>query len=869
MKRLLKRLRALVWRRNLDVDLQDEMAFHLAMKADETGDPMAAQRQFGNLSAIKESCRELWMFTSLESWWFDLRFALRTLGRSPTVTWVAIAALALGIGANTTVFTVVSSALSFEMGVEHVERLVMITPGESVRNDPFWPSFVNFRELRAQLKSIEDLAAYRFRPVNLSDSRTFPERYSCVQMTSSAWNLVSRQALLGRHVTPGDERPDAAPVVVLSHRLWQNRYGADHGIVGKTIRIDEVPRTIVGVMPSGIQFPEDTDLWTPLTLPDIITAQQQGELLLFARLKPDIPLAAARTEVDAVARRLAPPSSKPSSGLVADVRPFLELIGVYAGRRILFAVVIAVAFVLLIVCADVANLLLARATERAREISIRVAIGAGRARIIRQLLIESVLLASAGGCGAFLVAIAGLRWFDRISSQGQRPSWVDFSMNGRAFAYLAAVSICAGILFGLAPAFQLAKVDVNSAMKDGGRGAQGGVRGNRLSALLVVFQMALCVVLLAGAGLLIHSSLNWYSAPLGFNASNIMTMRISLPEIKYPHREERISFYTRLKASLESLPGVQAVSIASALPLGGSMRWLGEVEGAPADARHAPDVGSLIVGPDYFRVLQVPLHRGRFFNALDGVTGPQVAVVNESFAAKFWPGQDALGKRFRRFPQGSNEPWFTVAGVIPDIPQTHNRPLQTSPLVYVPYASDPQGAVYVVTRTTVPPQNLFEAARRTVQALDENLPAQELTSLQSRLDRQRLNVSAFSTLFTVFAAVALLLASVGLYAVICQSISRRIQEIGIRMAVGASRRDILKLVLMQGMRHTVFGLAAGLPLAFGLTRVLRGALVGVSPGDPFTFASVVIVLMLASLLGCAVPAYRAIHVDPLVALRFE
>ena len=870
MNRLRKRLRALWRRRQLDRDLEDEIAFHLAMQAEEGRDPAAVRRQFGNATSLKESCRELWMFAALETWWQDVRYAVRTLARSPMVTWVAVIALALGIGADTTMFTVIRSALSFDMGVDHIERLVIVTPGLGPQRGAFGQSFPGFLDLRPRIKSITDLAAYRMAFVNVSDARALPEVHPAVQMTSSGWGLVSRKPLLGRVFTSDDERADAVPGLVLSHRLWRSRYGEDPSILGKVVRVDEVARTVIGVMPAGMQFPEDTDLWTLLTPRDLLSGPGQRSSVVFGRLNSGITLPAARSEMDAVARSLSVEYPRKFQGLIVDLRPFLEVIGIYAARVILIAVLCAVTFVLLIVCADVANLLLARAAARAREISIRIAIGAGPSRIIRQLLVESTLLAIGGGCGGWLVALAGLWWFDRLTSNARRPSWIQFSMNTNAFVYLAAISIGAGILFGLAPALQMSKVDVNTGIKEGGRGAEGGMRGRRISNLLVVLQMALCVVLLAGAGLMIRSSVKLYNAPMALNPANVLTMRISLPEIKYPRVDDRAGFYQKLKTALRAVPGVKEVSLTSNPPLAGSMPFRGELEGAAvSDASHAPPWNAMLADADYFRTLQIRLRRGRPFTEQDGVAGPGVAIVNESFAARYWPGEDPLGKRVRSVGAGEPQPWLTVIGVAPDNPQNFQHPLEHDALIYLPYAAQPQPVVYFMARTAVPPGALSQPFRRAVQSLDEDLPAQDVSSLDDRISQQRLNVAAFGMLFSIFAAVALVLACIGLYAVIAHAVSRRIQEIGIRMAMGARRDHIVALVLIQGMRQVAIGLAVGLPLAFGVTRVLRGVLEGVSPGDPLTFFGVMAVLLLAGLLGCGIPAARALRVDPLVALRSE
>ncbi len=863
MNKFVKRLRALWLRRQLDRDLADEMAFHLAMNRQHTGDSTVAQRRLGNTTALQESCRELWAFTRLEAWWQDIRYASRTLRKSPLVTAAALVALALGIGANTTVFTIVGSALRFDMAVDHLEQLVVLHPGEGLANadsvDPRSHLSLDFANLRSQVKTVRNLAAYRFSAVNVSDSHTLPERYWRVQMTAAGWSLVRPKPLVGRGFGPGDGRADAASVALLSHRMWERRYGGDPSVVGQVIRIDDVDHVVVGVMPAGAQFPEDADLWTPVTVKDLVNPEFRESLLIFGRLADGVTLAATQSEVDGIARRAIPGKV---NGPVVNVRPFLEMIGVYDGRAMLYAMMFAVGFVLLIVCGDVANLLLGRAAARAREISIRIAIGAGRARIIRQLLVESVMLSTAGGVAGWLVAVCGLRWFDNMTAQGRRPSWIHFTMDARGFAYLAAISIGAGILFGLAPALQLARVDVNRGVKDGGRGAEG-PRSRRLSGLLVGFQMALCVVLLAASGLMIHSTVKLYNAPLAIDPANVLTMRVDLPETKYATPDRVSEFYRALETTLGGLPGVTRVSLASQLPLSGWRDFRGKVEDAAGKPVNVGELSGLLVDPNYFATLGVRLRQGQSFRKAEGV------VVNESFAAKFWPGQDPLGKRLRPAAGSDGPPWMTVLGVAADVQQNRLNPLERTPLFYLPYDAEPQRSVYVLARTAIPPGNLVEPFRRAVESLDRNLPAQDVMSLENHIAQQRLDAAVFGKLFTFFAAIALVLAWVGLYAVVAHAVSQRTQEIGIRVAMGGTRRHIFSLVVKQGMRQVFGGFAVGLPLALLVTRGLSRGLVGVSPADPATYAGVALVLALAGLLGCAIPARKAIRVDPLAALRHE
>jgi putative ABC transport system permease protein len=828
-------------RRRLDRDLEDELRFHLEMRGD--------ARRFGNATLIKEACREVWSFVWLESWWWDFRYALRMLARTPGVTTAAIAALALGIGANTAVYTIVSKAFSFDIGVDRPDRLVLIgiSPAHLAE---FSKNLFDPRVLRARVTSLDRVGAFRYGPVTLSDAAGPVERYSCFEISAGGIQMLGRPPLLGRVITADDERT-GAPLVMLSHGVWQDRYGADPSVIGKTVRVDEVARTIVGVMPAGMRFPEDTALWIPFS-----REARRNDPMLFARLTDGVTLPRARSEIEAFARSLIGGRAATREPLV-DVQPVLMLYGVYAARPLFIAQLVAVGFVLLIACADVANLLLGRAVVRGREISIRMAIGAGRARILRQLLVESAALAMAGGLIGWMIALAGLRWFDQATAKMQRPAWMDFSMNPHVLLYFAAITIGASVLFGLAPALRLARVDVNHSIKDGGQGASGGTRGRSIGNVLVAFEMALCMVLLAGAGLLIRSSLNVYRAPIGVDPSNLLTMQIDLPEGKYRRDEEQVAFHQQLKTRLESIAGVEGAALASALPTWGfgMARFQCELEGSRVAI---PAVEGLAISANYFRVMRAELRRGRAFQAHEAGT----VIVNEAFASEYFAGADPIGKHLR-----IGQEWLTVIGIAPNIQQDFRRPAERVPLIYMLYDASPQRSIFVTARTRVPPTGLAEAFRQELRSLDEDLPAYDLRTLDSRIAQNRLNVGSISALLTIFAGIALVMAFVGLYAVVAHAVSQRTQEIGIRMAMGAAPRDVLALVFVQGLRPATVGLLVGLAAALAVTRVLRMTLVGVSANDPATFAGVILVLATACVLGCAIPAWQAVRVDPVAALR--
>ena len=573
--------------------------------------------------------------------------------------------------------------------------------------------------------------------------------------------------------------------------------------------------------------------------------------------------------MNTIARTLAGQYPETNRGLTVSIRPIMEITGVYGMRPLFLVLFGAVGFVLLIACADVANMLLARAAGRAREISIRVAIGAGRARILRQLLIESVILSLGGGVLGWFVAMGGLRWFDAGTGDLVKPVWLNLKLDGTAYLYLAAVSVATGVLFGLAPALRLAKTDIHSSLKDGGYGTLGGRRSLRLASGLVAFEMALCVMLMAGAGLMIRSASKLYATPIGMNTANVLTMRINLPEAKYPRPLDVAAFHARLHQKLEALPGVEAEAATSNVPMFGWVEFPYEVEGRPRSGERLPRVSAIVASADYFRVGQLRARRGRPYRDEEALTGSPVVVVNESFAAKTWPGEDALGKRLRVVRGRDADAWVTVVGVAPDVLQNFRHPLEPEPLIYVPFGEAPARIAFLMARTAVPPQTLAQAFRTEVQHLDENLPVYEVRVLDNRIAENRLTTTLFGAICTVFAAIALVLASIGLYSVTAHSVSQRMQEFGMRMALGGTRRDILRLVFGQGMRPLAIGMALGLVLAVGVSRLLGMVLVGVSPGDPLTFAGAVVVLSAAGVLGCAAPARRAMRVDPIVALRYE
>jgi putative ABC transport system permease protein len=810
----------------------------------------------------------------------DIKFGLRTITRNPGIMTVAVLTLALGIGVNATVFTLSNAVLFKGLPFDRKDRVVYMGERDANRNERFgFVSYPDFRDWREGAKSFKGLSASTGWRVNLSDEKGLPDAYVGAQVSANLFRLIGQKPLIGRDFRDSDEARGAAPVAILTYGLWEQRYGRDPSAIGRTIRINSVPTIVIGVMPKDFAFPFNNDLWMPLVPTGDKEGRQTRVLVVIGRLADGVNIKEARAEMEAIGQNLADAYPTTNKGMVPVVENYNEF---YIGPQfsIIFqSMLVAVAFVLLIACANVANLMLARAAQRTREISLRIALGAGRQRIIAQLLVESVMLALAGGVFGWLLALWGTRTFDLATIPLGKPVWIDFSMDYRAFVYLVAISVGTGILFGLVPALRLSRLDVNSFLKDGGRGASVGRSGKHFAGVLVAAELALAVVLLAGAGLMIRSFLSVYQAQLGIKPEQILTMRLELPASKYPQGDAQILFHDRLRNRLEAIPGVETVALANYLPTGGSLALSYELASAPpVDKLRRPMVGALIISPNYFGAVGAPLLTGRAFTDADNGTAPPVVIVNRHFAEKAWPGQNAVGKQLRLFDMGSLSPlagppvtttWRTVIGVAPNIVQNDISPRQIDSLIYLPYRQKPAPDMAIVARTYVPPGKLGTAFRQGIQALDPDLPVYNVWTLSERLERNYWFQRAIGVLFSIFGGVALLLASIGLYATLAHSVSQRTQEIGVRMAVGATAQNIYGLVFGQGLRQLVIGLAIGLAGALALTHILKSVLVQVSPSDPTTFLLAVLVLSLAAALGCVVPAWRAVQVDANEALRRE
>ncbi len=779
--------------------------------------------------------------------------------------------LAVGIGVNATVFTVVNAVLfkGFPL-VKDNDRLLYITPKDS----NCCVSYPDFLDYRAQAKSFQGMAVVHGISKVVSDQTGFAENISVTEVSADTFKVTGQSPIMGRDFTPSDEAPGAAAVAMLNYGFWERRYGKDPAILGRTVRMNGAPTTIIGVMPEGYTFPQTGDMWVPLVQTEkVMSRENRDTWMAFGRLADGVTIANARAEMEVIGKQLGiayPLTDREHPPLVQKFDEFF--IGQNAAL-IYGSMWGAVGFVLLIACANLANLLLARAMGRSREISVRIALGAARWRIIRQLLIESVMLSSLGGLLGWLIAKWGVRTY--ALAMANKSSWliIDYRMDSQVLAYLIAISIGTGILFGLAPALRLSKLDVNATLRDGGRGATGSGHGKHLSALLVTGEMALAVVLLAGAGVMMRSFLKIHTADMGVNIDRILTASMDLPTARYPGAEQRISFYERLTTRLDAMPGVESVAIADSPPSWGSQKLPFELAGAPSASQIRPMVSALKISPAYFRTLEAKLLSGRELNDADAALGIPVAIVNQLFANKYWPGENPLGKRLRLFddktpPNATQKDWLTVVGVVSNIVQNDMNRQRVDPVVYLPYRQQPGGGMWVFVRTHAAPGSLATAFRREVHGLDSDLPMYGPLPLAASLERYW-DSRFYGALFLIFAAIALLLASIGLYTVIAHAVSQRTQEIGIRLAIGATAQDILKLVFVQGMIPLGIGLTIGLAASLAVNRVLESMLVRVSPADPVTLVAVSAVLIFSAALGCWIPARRAMRVDPVVALRHE
>ena len=798
----------------------------------------------------------------------DIRYAARMLVKKPSFTIIVIVALAIGIGANTAIFSVVKSILLTPLPYKNQDRISMIwmdNPKLAVSED--WHPYPNYLDFKEQNQVFEDMAAFNTRSFNLTGAGE-PVRVSGIWTTASLFSVLGVDPARGNVFTEAEEEPGKDLVVVLSHGLWQRTFGGDPGVIGQSISMNGVSRTVIGIMPASFSFPDKkTEFWIPLALNP---RQRQARFAIsykaVGRLKPGVTMAQAREDMGAIAKRLDDQYSQSGYGTNLVLLHDQETRQV---RPALLVLLGAVAFVLLIACANVANLLLARAAMREKEVAIRLALGAGRARLIRLLLTESGLLALAGGAAGLLLAIWGLKLIVALSP-ADIPRLDHTRVDLPVLAFTLGISLLTGVIFGLVPALQATRPDLTDSLKEGDRGSTGGIRGMRIRNILVVAEVVFSLILLIGAGLMIRSFIRLQQFDFGFNPDRAITMRVQLPGSKYRGAKPINDFYQQLLTRLENVPGIQAVGATSSVFLTDTPNSTNfSIEGRPVpQGAEAIEVPLDSITPGYFGVMGVPLLKGREFDNRDINGATPVAIINDTFARRFFPDEEPVGKRYVYGRPAPDNPWITIVGVVADTRRTgFDRPVR--PETFLPEAQAADNVLTVIARTTADPAGFAAVLRSEVWAIDKDQSVFDIRPMSAILSEMMSQRRFNMLLLGVFAAVALILAAVGIYGVISYSVTQRTHEIGIRIALGAERRHVLSLVVSRAMLLVAIGIGIGSAASLMLTRLMSTMLFNVSAADPATFIAIAAVLAFVALGACVAPALRAARVDPMVALRYE
>jgi putative ABC transport system permease protein len=876
------------WGANVEADIDDEMRFHLETRIEELVErgltPHAARDQaleeYGDVRTIRRELREIDRRThgrraNAERWdalMLDVRFAVRTLRRSPAFAAIAIVCVALGVCVTTTIFSAVHGILIRPLPYERDEELVSVyaqNVGRDIRGaNVSYPDYISWRDAN---RSFSTLALWTWSSHAFSGDGGEAERVEGASITANLLPMLGVRPILGRRFVPEKDQDGRDYVVLLGYGLWQRRFGGDSSVVGRTITVNARPHVVVGVMPPQFNFPERGEAWVPFGAPASLLEQRSSRQYAGAlgRLKPGVTLEQARADLARISTELQRAYPRENAGWSTQLVPLREDL-VRELRRALLVFAGAVALVLLIACANVANLMLARGATRQREIAIRVAVGAGRGRLIRQVLTESLVLAAAGGMLGAGLSYFGVRLL-RLAFPESLPFYISLELDRPALAFAVLATTLAGVLFGLAPAIRATHVDLTGSLKEGGRGSGDGSGRSRMRASLVVAEVALSVVLMIGAMLLIRSYRALEGTNLGFDEQGIVSLRISLPRVKYDTPQRTSAFYDRLLERVRALPGVESVGAAQGTPFSGwDVHYRLSVEGQPP-ARPAQelDTHAQFVTPDYLRTIGVPIVRGRGLSPMDRDTLAPVGVVNEVFVRRFFSGADPIGKRVKLGSVESGSPWVTIVGVMRDY-HHYRLPQEMDQAVFLPATVNPPLTMSLAIRTSLPdPHDIVPAVRAALRELDTSIPAFRIQTFDEIVARSLWRQRLQGRVLGVFATLAVTLASIGLYGVVAYAVTQRTRELGVRMALGATRRHVLGLVLGQGARLTLLGVALGTVGALALSRVIASLLYGITATDPLTFLAVPAVLATVAVLASYAPARRAMRVDPLVSMRAE
>jgi putative ABC transport system permease protein len=878
-----RRVHSLLDGSSADAELQHEIEIHiqqltnqaLAAGMTEAEARTMALREFGPIDQIKQKCRDTRRVSWIQDFVQDLRYGVRMVRQSPAFTAVAVITLALGVGANTAIFSIVDAVLLRSLPYADPNQLVRMLQAPLNRPEALTGiSFRDYTELRAQNHVFSEMAGNTFHDLTLTGAGE-PTIVNTADVTPEIFPLLNAKPLLGRTLLPDDGKPGAAAVAVLSENLWRSRFGSNPGLIGQSIDLDMRSFTVVGILPASFRYPEGAphqDVWIsvrqdPLFGP--LTLQPGVRLLgVMGRLKPGVSLAKAQAEMSTLDARLAKEFPAEDSGLTIRIQPYRQVV-VKNLKPALLILLSAVGLLLLIACANIANLLLSKATSRGREVAVRIAIGASRARIVRQLLTESALLGLLGGVAGLLLA-AWAVW----SFQPFLPSEVvqisSIHIGGPVLLFALFLSLAAALAFGLAPALLATPSNLYSNLKEGGeRTGQRG--GQHVRSFLAIAEISLATVLLVGGGLLIRSFALVTSVDPGFDPKNVTEAEVSLPQFEYSTPRQWTAFAKELLPRLHAQPGLQDSALAAPLPMDrqGEATFPFSIVGNPPLAPGKSTTADYAtVSPEYFHVMRIPLLRGRFFSEQDSPSNPNVAIISEALERRYFPNQDPIGRQMRfGFPPNGNvaREIVGVVGDVRDVSLSQNP----GPIMYVPFIQAPLYGGEVVVRSSLSTSSVAAAIRQSVRSIDKNLPVTDVESFSDALG-QSISQERFRTfLLGSFSAIALVLAAVGIFGVISYSASQRTHEIGIRMALGAQRRDVLYLILGQGARLALLGLGIGVVLALLLTRLIATMLYRVSATDPLTFAAVAIVLLGVAVTACYIPARRAMRVDPMVALRYQ